>query len=289
MTKIAIGLVGALMIGVLYVASPGAQAAGTITKVLTIVEENHSLAQAQSGMPYLMGQARQYGYATGYSAVSHPSLPNYLAITAGSTFGITDDNDPSSHPLSGASVFGQALSLGKTAKAYAEGMPSNCALTGNSTYAVRHAPWPYYVDERAACNSFDVPLGTTSSGALLSDINAGTLPNAGLVTPSLCNDAHDCPLATADGWLQGWLPKLLAGPDFTAGRLAIVVTFDEGVTSNPDPVLTVVLAPGVSGKVVSSPLNHYSLTRLYDEVLGAPLLRGAAGANSMSAAFGLRT
>jgi len=94
-----------------------------VTKVLTVVEENHSLAQMRSSMPFLSAMATQYAYATGYTAVSHPSLPNYLALSGGSTFGITDDRDPSAHPIPGQSVFGQALAAGKTAKVYAESMP----------------------------------------------------------------------------------------------------------------------------------------------------------------------
>jgi hypothetical protein len=47
--------------------------------------------------------------------VAHPSLPNYLAMSGGSTLGVTDDGPPSSHAIDQPSVFGQALSLGKTA------------------------------------------------------------------------------------------------------------------------------------------------------------------------------
>src|SRR5580765_1331600 len=65
-----------------------------ISKVLTIVEENHSLAQMRAEMPFLSAVATEYGYATGYTALTHPSLPNYLALSGGSTFGITDDKDP---------------------------------------------------------------------------------------------------------------------------------------------------------------------------------------------------
>src|SRR5207237_432865 len=110
-----------------------------ISKVLVIVEENHSLAEMKSGMPYLYGLARRYGYATGYRAISHPSLPNYLAIAGGSTFGVSDDEDPSTHPVRGPSVFGQTLAKGGTAKLYAEALPSPCARTSAGAFAVRHA------------------------------------------------------------------------------------------------------------------------------------------------------
>src|SRR3954469_22879393 len=54
--------------------------APVVTKVLAFVEENHSLAQMQAGMPYTFALAKQYGYASNYAAITHPSLPNYLAI-----------------------------------------------------------------------------------------------------------------------------------------------------------------------------------------------------------------
>jgi hypothetical protein len=71
---------------------------GPITKVLTIVEENHSLAQMKVGMPYLYGLAQRYGYANNWAAIRHPSLPNYLAVAGGDTFGVVDDGPPSAHP-----------------------------------------------------------------------------------------------------------------------------------------------------------------------------------------------
>jgi len=258
-----------------------------VTKVLTVVEENHSLAQMRSSMPFLSAVATQYAYATGYTAVSRPSLPNYLALSGGSTFGITDDRDPSAHPISGQSVFGQALAAGKTAKVYAESMPTNCAVSNSGDYAVRHTAWAYYVDERAACKASQVPMGSPSTGALSSDIAAGSLPNIGWAIPDLSHDAHNGTLAEADSWLAGWLPTILAGPDFRAGRLAVVITADEDDNHSDNNVLTVVAAAGLTDKVVSAVLTHYSLTGLYDDVIGAPKLRDSAAAPSFAATFGV--
>ena len=88
---------------------------GAVDKVLVFVEENHSFDQMKAGMPYLYAQAQQYGYATTYTAISHPSLPNYLAMAFGSTFGVTDDDSPSSHPEAGQAVFTAAVQAGRTA------------------------------------------------------------------------------------------------------------------------------------------------------------------------------
>lgn len=265
-----------------------ASAVAPTTKILTIIVENHSLAQMQVGMPYLYGLAKTYGYATDYRAVTHPSLPNYLAIAFGTTAGVTDDNYPSAHPISGDSVFSLANAAGTGGRLYAESMPSNCLKVNAYPYAVKHNPWAY---GSAGCTTGDVPAGTPQSGSLRTDAAAGTLPCAGMLVPNLIDDAHDSSLATADGYLKSWLPTLMAGPDFTSGRLAIVVTADEDDrSSTANRVLTVVLSHSVSHKVVTSTLTHYSLTRLYGTTCHeATLLKNAATAPSMRAAFGLVT
>jgi PKD repeat protein len=271
---------------VLIVGGPQANAVvdPSVTKVLTFVEENHSLAQMEAGMPYAWGLAQQYGYANNWTAITHPSLPNYIAIASGKTYGIVDDKPPSSHKLAGPSIFGQTVTAGKTAKLYAEGETKNCMQTNTGQYAVKHNPWAYFVDstERTPCNTNDVP--TTKLDA---DITAGTLPVTGMVVPNLLNDGHDGTLLAADNWFKAWMLKIFAGPDWASGRLAVVLTADEDDKLSGNKVLTVVIHPALSGKVVSTPLTHYSLTRFYEDVAGTTRLNGAATAPDMATAFGL--
>jgi hypothetical protein len=274
-------------------APSGSGLSGGPTKVLTFVEENSSLTQMQDQMPYVDGLARQYAYASDFHAITHPSEPNYLAMAGGSTFGVTDDGPPSVNGAKvgdAASVFDEAIARGLTAKLYAENMPKNCDTTPNGLYAVKHNPWAYFAAGSASCGQFDVPSGTPTSGALATDIASNALPNVGMVIPNLCNDAHNdgCPLSGADDWLKGWLPQILSSSDFTSGRLVVVITADEDDRSMGNKILTVVLsADGPHGRVVTSPLTHYSLSGLYSEVIGAPPLADAAKAPSMSRAFGL--
>ncbi|HEY6935214.1 MAG TPA: alkaline phosphatase family protein [Marmoricola sp.] len=255
-----------------------------VTKLLVFMVENHSLGQMRAHMPFTYGLAKRYAYASDYHGVSHPSLPNYLAIAGGSTFGVTDDEYPSVHRIKGRSIFGQALRAGRTAKLYADGMPANCALTsGGNDYAVRHNPWAYFVNERRACRRFDVP-----ASALVADAQNGTLPNAGMVVPNVVHDAHDGSLAQADAWIKHRVNIIRKGADWRSGRLAIVITADEDDGGHGNRVLTVVASRSTAHrKVVSRRLNHYSLTRLYDDVLGVPHLRHAARAASMTKAFGI--
>ena len=242
-------------------------------------------------MPHLAVWADKFGQATNYSAVAHPSLPNYLAIWGGSTFGVTSDCSVGSAGCtpSGPSVFGQTLDAGKTATAYQESMTSNCQTSGGGGYAPRHGPWPYWQDsaERAGCTAHDVPSGTASSGALGDDINTGQLPITGEVTPNLCNDAHDCGLATFDGWLATWIPTLTAGPDYQSGDLTIIITFDEDDGSQNNTVAFIAIDPRLSAKTVTGTFNHYSLTKWLDDNAGVSELRNATTAPDLRAAFGL--
>jgi acid phosphatase len=253
-----------------------------VTKLLVFVVENHSLDQMRGAMPYTAALGKEFALATNYQAVAHPSLPNYLAMTGGSTYGVTDDAPPSSHTTDQPSVFGQALSAGKTAKLYAEGMPGNCATEDSGQYAVKHNPWAYHLSERSSCVQYDVPVTELSK-----DAAEGQLPNAGMVIPDLCNDAHNCDLSVADDWLRAEIEVVMASPDWRAGHLAIVVTADEDDHQQDNLVLTAVAHPSMHGAVVTTPLTHYSLARLYSEVLGAQPLGEAAAAPSMATAFGL--
>jgi phosphatidylinositol-3-phosphatase len=152
---------------------------------------------------------------------------------------------------------------------------------------VKHNPWPYFTSGRKNCDKFDVPMGTPKHGRFARDIASGHLPDVGMAIPNLDDDAHDGSLATADHWLKGWLPSILRSHAFTSGRLAVVVTADEGKGSGPNTVLTVVLhAPGRGGLAVKSPLTHYSLSGFLSKTAHAHALRHAAHAPSFSRAFG---
>ena len=255
-----------------------------VTKLLVVVVENHSLSQMRAQMPYTWTLARRFGYATSYSGVAYPSLPNYLAITSGSTHDVSDDNSPDQHPLAGASVFGEAVAAGKTAALYADGMPANCdqGADGGDDYRVKHNPWAYYPAERSLCQAHDVPATQLSR-----DAASGDLPNAGMLVPNMCHDAHDCDLSVADGWLEQTLGDVFTGPDWRSGHLAVVITADTDDKSEGNRVLTVVAHPSQHGNVVSTALDHYSLCRLYSQVTGTAPLNRAADATSMAAAFGL--
>ena len=276
---------------------PPASACGTrhgrsaITKVLWILMENKNYTSivGSRSAPFENQIAQACGLATNYHAVAHPSLPNYVALTSGSTQGITNDAGPGSHRLDVPTIYHQAY---PSAKGYAEGMASNCATGGGRRYYVRHALWPYYVNGRAGnqhteCLANDVPMGTVASGSFHDAVANGRLPAFSLVTPDSCNDMHDCGVATGDAWLAGVVPRILAGRDYVRGRLAVVIVFDENSGASGNQVYCAVISPFTRPRTRSSVnFTHYSLLRTTEEILGLRLLGNARTATSMRAAFG---
>jgi hypothetical protein len=162
-------------------------------------------------------------------------------------------------------------------------MPSPCALVPSGRYAVKHNPAAYYVgdDDRAACSRDD--SGVTGPEQLRPDADGGPLPTFLFVVPDLCHDTHDCSVATGDEWLASWLPSVLAGSGFAQGRIAVFIVWDE-----PSPMPFVALAASVHpGSVIESPVDHYSLLRTTEELLGLASLGAAAEASSMRTELGL--
>jgi acid phosphatase len=259
---------------------------GSIDKVLMIVEENHNAPEARSSMPYLMSQAKTYGEARNYNALADKSLPNYLALAGGSMFGINADVEPSDQTIHGDSLFSQLAKAGKSSEAYMETMPFNCDPNKNDDpYSNHHNAWLYFNDDQANCKKLDVPLGTTSGGALASDIRNG-LPTFSLAVPDKNNDSHDGSLGQADNWLKAWLPAIEAGPDYKAGRLAIVVTFDEGADGTGSRLVeTVVISPYTHNVVSNTAYDHYSMLRTLSDIFGVAPLRNASSAKSMRGEF----
>jgi len=278
-----------LTAALLSVMTPTGSAAGAgspINKLVVYLLENTSQAAAYGGMPYLSGLAAQYGKATTYFDVTHPSEGNYVEMVSGqgaTTCGLADPY-PGQCNQPGGTVFGQALSRGLSAKLYQEGMDSNCSPSGD----YGHNPWLHFPAEAGWCRQFDVPAGETSGGTLESDIVNGTLPNAGMIVPDDSNNAHSGSLAVADGYLHGWMNQIFAGPDWRSGHLAVVITFDEGETT--DDVAYVVVSPTVGhGTVSAGRANHDSTARLYSEVIGAPPMNNAATATDLAGPFNVGT
>jgi hypothetical protein len=256
--------------------------------VIWIWMENRSYQQVLgSGSGHLASFARQCGTATNYDAITHPSLPNYIAATSGSTHGIGSDCDPGSCPVRGQSLYGQLDAKGAGGWAgFAEAMAHPCDRASYGKYAARHNPAVYYTALRASCRRHDLSMGGTQ-GRFARRLSAARLPAFTFITPNLCDDGHDCATSTADSWLGYWLHRLTGSGLYRAGHTAIFVTWDEGTTSS-NQVATVVIAPTVPKHTrAHTHFTHYSLLRTTEELLGLRRLGHAATARSMRTAFHL--
>ena len=245
--------------------------------------ESYGSIVGSRSAPYVTQLARECGLATDYHAVAHPSLPNYIAATSGDTWGISDDSAPSAHPVARASIFSRVSAAGMSWRSYVESMPSNCDLASAGAYAVKHNPAAYYTGIRRECEAWDVPFA-----AFAQDLSHDRLPSFAFVTPNLCDDMHDCSVATGDAWLRRVVPAILASRSYRAASLALFVTFDEGTDSANHVATVVASAATPAGTTSALRFDHYSLLRTTEELLGVgDDLAHARDAASMRAAFHL--
>src|SRR5438046_4949969 len=126
------------------VAPPPAPAVPSFSHVFVIVMENHEYGSiiGSSAAPYINSLASTYALATNYYGASHPSLPNYLALTAGSTFGIA--SDCTTCFVGATNIADQVEASGRSWKAYMESMPSTCYAGDAYPYMQKHNPFIYY-------------------------------------------------------------------------------------------------------------------------------------------------
>ncbi len=253
---------------------------------------------------YLNTLAGECGLATQYYSVTHPALPNLIAAVSGSTDGIIK-NTCSDCPVSVRSVFHQVPNWG----VYMQSMPTACAAADTGGYVARTNPGLLFTG--VPCRAHDHPLGTPSSGALAKALDTGTLPRLTVIVPDDCSSmsfSRDCRVhkqgqfvGLGDGWVSGWMKRLLNSKEYTAGTTAIFITWVDGTPGTPRGyncaktplaschVPALVVAPSVKpGTEVATPFTHYSLLRTTEVLLGVRKHLGAArSAPGMRVPFGL--
>ncbi|TMC94113.1 MAG: phosphoesterase, partial [Chloroflexi bacterium] len=229
--------------------------------VFMIVMENHSYPEiiGSGAAPYVNSLLTQSSVAANYVAVAHPSLPNYLALSGGSTFNI--NSDCTTCWISAANLGDSLESAGKSWKGYMESMPSACFVGDSYPYAQKHDPFIYYNNIRtntSRCQSHVVPYTQ-----LATDLKStSTTPSFGWITPNMCNDMHDCSVAQGDVWLEQQVTSILSSPAFKTQRSLLAITWDEDDGSASNQVPTLLLGSGVKTNYASTTgYNHYSLMR----------------------------
>lgn len=256
--------------------------------VIWLWMENHSFHQVigSEDAPFENSLARACGLASHYRAVAHPSLPNYLAAAAGSTFGVHRDRLPSSEPITAPTIFDAVTRSGRQWRTYDESMPGNCQPTGR--YGFARNPAVYFQGSRQMCARWDVPMGTVHHGPLASALAHDRLPAFSLMVPNMCHSTHACPVASGDTWLSHWVDRIVTSPAYREGSTALFLTWDEGKDDIGQHVATIVVSPSTTpGTRSGSHFNHYSLLRTTADLLGVTPPGRAATAPSMQAAFGL--
>jgi hypothetical protein len=274
--------------------TPAATSSGP-PHVMVIVLENEEYGDVigSATAPYFNQLAGQYGLATDYHARTHPSLPNYIDLIAGSTMNIT--SDCSDCHTDGDTIVDEVNRAHVHWKAYMGGMPSVCYQGADyppgttNGYAKKHNPFLYFDHLRndpTACQD-DVPLSQLNG-----DLSSGQATSFIWISPSLCDDGHadNCGLAASDRWLQSTLPSVLRSSWYAQGGI-VIVTFDEGRSDSTSSccgggahgghVATLVISRSVkAGARLSTPVDHAGTLRTIESLYGVPYLRSAGNPES---------
>jgi hypothetical protein len=241
------------------------------THVVVVVFENEEATSIAGNpdAPTFNSLARRYATLTTYDAIGHPSLPNYLALVSGSAHGIR--SDCTDCLVRGRSLADTLPAAGKTWKTYAEDLPYPGFTGGDSgRYTKKHNPFLYFrnvVDSRGRRNRV-VPFPQLGR-----DLARHRLPDFSLVIPNLCNDMHDCSVATGDAWLKAHVAPLLQSRELRGG--VVFVVFDEGTsdTGGGGRIEALALGPTVRrGSRFARAANHYGLLRTIEDAWGLPRL-----------------
>ena len=159
-----------------------------------VVLENHGYGEVIGSpqAPYINGLAREGALFTESRAVTHPSEPNYLALFSGSTQGVTSDSCP--HQFSAPNLASELIAADRT-------------FPGMSRACPRRVQGLHERGVRPQARAMDrLPSVPAADNQPLSSFPAGDyrrLPDVSFVIPNLCDDMHDCPVATGDTWLRG--------------------------------------------------------------------------------------
>jgi hypothetical protein len=269
--------------------------------LVVVIEENHSYNQIidASVAPRANQLARSGVSLTNFYATTHPSLPNYIALTSGSTHGITQDCGKCDIDV--PNLIDQLEHAKISWHVYAQGFPGQCSRTPTvGAYAKKHVPFLYYrsVFERSA-----VCAKVAGLDAFWSATSAGTLPTVSFVIPDLEHDMHGVGegqdpvkvVQRADAMLGRIVDNVRSPKNWTSGS-RLVVTWDEGGggheprksccggRSTGGHIPTLVSGPNLRPGLDSVEHDQYDLLRSFESRYHLPFLGHAADPTSKSMA-----
>jgi phospholipase C len=239
-----------------------------------VILENEGTDQALAD-PYIASLTRgKAAWFSHYYAITHPSFPNYLAIVAGSTFGLDTDHRPA--PLTAATIANRLEEKDLTWKSYAENYPGGCYLgsaAGEGRLTPTAAPTELYVRKHVPFLAFasiqNYPgrcARVVGANQFMRDARAGKLPNYSFYTPNMFNDGHDTSLEASSTWLKEFI-RALEGTAAMRQRTLVVITWDEG-GNRDNRVLALLLGPVINPGKYGATLTHYSLLRTIEDNFG---------------------
>jgi phosphatidylinositol-3-phosphatase len=269
---------GLLTVGAVHAAEePDVVAAGPppFAHVVVVVFENRPAEWVFGNReaPTFNRLARRYATLGDYHGVAHPSLPNYLALVSGSTHGI--HHDCARCIVHGPSLADTLQASGRRWKTYVGGTTVGDRRVSHSVKA--RLPFLFFAGDVRSARAHMVPLSRFRI-----DRRRNELPDFSLVVPSLCDDVHNCALATGDRWLRRFVEPLLHSRSFA--RTVLFAVFDESRGTDHrgggGRVAAIVVSPLVRpGSRTDRPLDHYSLLRTVEDAWRLPRLGSSADAN----------
>jgi phospholipase C len=226
--------------------------------VVVVVEENRSAANiiGNKSAPFINALAASGALMTQSFAEAHPSEPNYLALFAGNTFGLTKDTcpvDAGNAPNLGSEL----LSAGYTFTGFAEGLPAvGSTACSAGKYARKHVPWANFTNVPAT-NS--VPFSAFPGPG-----NYASLPTVSFVIPDNDDNMHDGSIAAGDAWLNRQLSGYANWA--VANNSLLIVTWDEDDGSSRNQIPTVVYGAHVQPGSYSEPISHYNVLSTLEQM-----------------------
>jgi acid phosphatase len=242
--------------------------------IVVVIFENHSYGQVigSASAPYITQLAAEGANFTQFAAIGHPSQPNYLAMFSGSTHGVTSDACPQA--FSTTNLAQGLIAAGKTFGGYVDALPaSGASVCTSGNYARKHVPWADFSNVPASVTKPFTRFPQTAAG------NFAGLPTVSYVVPDLCNDMHNCSVATGDTWLSSHLSAYASWA--VSNNSLLIVTFDENNGAAGNIIPTVFVGAHVKPGTYSEHVNHYSLLRMLEDAYGMPYDGAAASATPM--------